>query len=176
MHVLPAGLLLSLLIPLQDGKQAPPKPAFQGDFFGEMPRAFGVVLAVNEKDRTVTARLDRDGRTVQLPIKDDTELHVRDSWGELSDYFPGQHVMVFMYVDDDRNWTYPRAIQDDIHMWARHNHFAKITRIDRESRLCTTQRQEKDNKGVVTRTVDATFTYLPDAKVWKSATPEAWTP
>ena len=31
-----------------------------------------------------------------------------------------QHVMLFMYVDDEKNWTYPRAIQDqdDIHMWA----------------------------------------------------------
>jgi len=172
MPLLPAALLLSMVVPVQAGDQAPPKPVFQGDFFGEMPRAFGVILAVHEKERVVTARLDRDGRTVQLPIKDDTELHVRDSWGELSDYFPGQHVMLFMYVDDDRNWTYPRAIQDDIHMRARHNHFAKITRIDRDARLCSTQRQEKDSKGAVTRTVDATFTYLPDAKVWKSRTPE----
>lgn len=172
MHLLPATLLLSLSIPLQAGDQVPPKPVFQGDFFGEMPRAFGVIVAVNEKDRVVTAKLDRDGRTVQLPIKEDTELHVRDSWGELFDYFPGQHVMFFMYVDDDKNWTYPRAIQDDIHMWARHNHFAKITKIDREARLCSTQRQEKDSKGVATRTIEAAFTYLPDAKVWKSRTAE----
>jgi len=172
MHVLAATLLLSMSSPLQAGEQVPPKPVFQGDFFGEMPRAFGVIVSVNEKDRVVTAKLDRDGRTVQVPIKDDTELHVRDSWGELSDYFAGQHVMLFMYVDDDKNWTYPRAIQDDIHMWARHNHFAKITKIDRDARLCSTQRQEKDGKGVVTKTVDASFTYLPDAKVWKSKTAE----
>jgi hypothetical protein len=172
MHLLPVTLLLSVLSPLQAGDQAPPKPVFQGDFFGEMPRAFGVIVAVNEKDRVVTAKLDRDGRTVQIAIRDDTELHVRDSWGELSDYYPGQHVMFFMYVDDDKNWTYPRAIQDDIHMWARHNHFAKITRIDRESRTCSTQRQEKDKNGAVTKTVDAAFTFLPDAKVWKSRTPE----
>ena len=172
MHLLPATLLLSLTIPLQAGDQVPPKPVFQGDFFGEMPRAFGVIVSINEKDRVVTAKLDRDGRAVQLPIKEDTELHVRDSWGELADYFPGQHVMFFMYVDDDKNWTYPRAIQDDIHMWARHNHFAKITKIDRDARLCSTQRQEKDSKGGVTKTVDASFTYLPDAKVWKSRTAE----
>ncbi len=172
MHVLPAILWLTLSVPLQAGEQTPPKPVFQGDFFGEMPRAFGVIVAVNEKDRIVTAKLDRDGRTVQVPIKDDTELHVRDSWGELGDYFAGQHVMLFMYVDDDKNWTYPRAIQDDIHMWARHNHFAKITKIDRETRVCSTQRQEKDSKGVVTKTIDAAFTYLPDAKVWKSRTAE----
>ena len=150
----------------------PPKPAFQGDYFGEMARAFGVIVAVNEKDRVVTAKLDRDGRTLQIPVKDDTELHVRDSWGELSDYFPGQHVMFFMYVDDDKNWTYPRAIQDDIHMWARHNHFAKVVKIDRENRTCATQREEKDNKGNVLKTVDGGFTWAADAKLWKSKTPE----
>jgi len=171
MHLLPVTLVLTLSM-LQAGDQTPPKPMFQGDFFGEMPRAFGVIVAVNEKDRTVTAKLDRDGRTVQVPIKDDTELHFRDSWGELSDYFAGQHVMLFMYVDDDKSWTYPRAIQDDIHMWARHNHFAKITKIDREAHVCSTQRQEKDGKGVVTKTIDATFTYLPEAKVWKGRTAE----
>lgn len=172
MPLLPAALLLAMSMSLQAGDPPPPKPAFQGDFFGEMPRAFGVIVSVNEKDRVVTAKLDRDGRTVQVPIKNDTELHFRDSWGELGDYFAGQHVMLFMYVDDDKNWTYPRAIQDDIHMWARHNHFAKITMIDRDARLCSTQRQEKDSKGVVTKTVDGSFTYLPDAKVWKGKTAE----
>lgn len=155
-------------------QQAPPKPVFQGDFFGEMPRAFAVVVRVDEKERTVTAKLDRDGKIVQVPIKDDTELHVRDSWGELSDYFPGLHVMLFMYVDDEKNWTYPRAIQDDIHMRARHNHFAKVVRIDRAARSYVTQREEKDGKGVVVRTVEEPYTATADAKVWKGKTSEAF--
>jgi len=146
-----------------------PKPAFQGDYFGEMARAFGVIVAVDAKERVVTAKLDKDGRSVRIPVKDDTELHVRDSWGELSDYSPGQHVMFFMYVDDDRNWTYARAIQDDIHMRARHNHFAAIVKIDLEGRTCATQRQEKDGKGNVKR-VNAVFAYAADAKVWKGKT------
>jgi hypothetical protein len=163
--------ILALLVALADlqAGDPSPKPAFQGDYFGEMARAFGVVLAVDGKERAVTARLDRDGRTVRIPIRDDTELHVRDSWGELSDYSPGQHVMFFMYVDDDRNWTYARAIQDDIHMRARHNHFASVVKIDREGRTCATQRQEKDGKGIV-KTVDAVFAYAADAKVWKGRT------
>jgi hypothetical protein len=152
----------------QDKQTPPPKPAFQGDFFGEMPRAFAVIQAINEKERTVTAKLDKDGRVVTVPVKDDTELHFRDSWGELSDYFPGQHVMLFMYVDDDKNWTYPRAIQDDIHMWARHNHFAKVAKIDREARTYATHREEKDSKGNV-KAFDLSYTYAADAKVWKGA-------
>jgi hypothetical protein len=150
-------------------QQAPPKPAFQGDFFGEMGRAFCVVLKVDVEGRTVTAKLDRDGKVVTVPIKDDTELHVRDSWGELTDYFPGQHVMLFMYVDDDKKWTYPRAIQDDIHMRARHGHFAKVVKIDREARTYATRREEKDSKGVVTKTVDDAYVAAADVKVWKGA-------
>jgi hypothetical protein len=147
--------------------QQPPKPSFQGDFFGEMPRAFGVVQAVDEKERTLTAKLDRDGRVVRVPVKEDTELHVRSSWGELSDFFPGQHVMLFMYVDDDKGWTYPRAIVDDLHMRSLHNHFARVVKIDREARTYATQRDEKDGKGNVVRTVDDSYAYAPDAKVWK---------
>jgi len=160
--------LLSLIAALPAPPQAaPPKPAFQGDFFGEMPRAFGVIQSVNEKERSLTAKLDRDGRVVTVPIRDDSELHVRSSWGELSDYFPGQHVMLFMYVDDEKNWTYPRAIQDDIHMWSLHNHYARVTKIDREARTYATQRDEKDGKGNVVKTVDASYTYAADVKIWK---------
>lgn len=166
MRLLAILLVVPVLLP-QQTPPAPPKPAFQGDFFGEMPRAFGVIVSVDEKERVVTAKLDRDGRTVRVPIKDDTELHFRDSWGELSDYFPGQHVMLFMYVDDDKNWTYPRAIQDDIHMWARHGHFAKVVKLDRDARTYSTQREEKDGKGNVTKVVDQSYAALTDVKVWK---------
>ncbi|HZE96706.1 MAG TPA: hypothetical protein VE981_06755 [Planctomycetota bacterium] len=150
-------------------QQTPPKPAFQGDFFGEMGRAFCVVQKVDLDAHTVTAKLDRDGKMVTVPIKDDTELHVRDSWGELSDYFPGQHVMLFMYVDEDKKWTYPRAIQDDIHMRARHGHFAKVVRIDRDAETYSTRREEKDNKGTVTKMVDDSYVAAADVKVWKGA-------
>jgi hypothetical protein len=164
--LVPALVALFAAAPLPR-QTAPPKPSFQGDFFGEMPRAFGVIQAVNEKERRLTAKLDRDGRIVQVSVRDDTELHVRHSWGELSDYFPGQHVMLFMYVDDEKNWTYPRAIQDDIHMWALHNHYARVVKIDRDARTYATERDEKDAKGDVLRTVDASYTYAADVKVWK---------
>jgi hypothetical protein len=164
--LVPACLALLAAAPLPQ-QSAPPKPVFQGDFFGEMPRAFGVIQAVDEKERRLTAKLDRDGRIVQISVKDDTELHVRHSWGELSDYFPGQHVMLFMYLDDEKNWTYPRAIQDDIHMWALHNHYARVVKIDRDARTYSTQRDEKDAKGNVVKTVDASYAYAADVKVWK---------
>jgi hypothetical protein len=160
---------LMLLFLLQ--QQTPPKPAFQGDFFGEMGRAFCVIQKVDVEGRSLTAKLDRDGKIVTVPIKDDTELHVRDSWGELSDFFPSQHVMLFMYVDDGKKWTYPRAIQDDIHMRARHGHFAKVVKVDPAARTYATQREEKDNKGNVTKTVDDSYVAVAQVKVWKGATP-----
>ncbi|HEV3028764.1 MAG TPA: hypothetical protein VG457_14390, partial [Planctomycetota bacterium] len=155
-------------------QQSPTKPAFQNDFFGEMGRAFCVVQSVDPNARTLTAKLDRDGKSVTVPIRDDTELHVRDSWGELTDYYPGQHVMLFMYVDDDRKWTYPRAVQDDIHMRARHGHFAKVVKIDRDARTYATRREEKDVKGNVTKTVEEAYAAAAGVKVWKGATPGDW--
>jgi hypothetical protein len=106
-----------------------------------------------------------------VPIRQDTELHFRDSWGELSDYFPGQHVMLFLYVDDARNWTYPRAVQDEIHVSARHGWFAKVVRIDTTKRIITTQREEKNSKGEVTKTIAKEFGYFPSVKIWKSERP-----
>ncbi|MBV8878601.1 MAG: hypothetical protein JO332_01435 [Planctomycetaceae bacterium] len=160
------NILLACVLVCQ---QTPPKPAFQGDFFGEMARSFCVVQSVDRSARTLTAKLDRDGKVVTVPIKDDTELHVRDSWGELSDYYPGQHVMLFMYVDDEKKWTYPRAIQDDIHMRARHGHFARVVKIDRDARTYATQRDEKDGKGNVTKVVDDSYVAAAEVKVWKGA-------
>lgn len=164
--------MLSVLVALLcQQAPPPPKPAFQGDFFGEMGRSFCVIQSVDAAARTVTVKLDRDGKVVTVPIKEDTELHVRDSWGELSDYFPGQHVMLFMYVDDDKKWTYPRAIQDDIHMRARHGHFARVVKIDRDAKTYATQRDEKDGKGNATKTVDDAYVAAAEVKVWKGATP-----
>lgn len=164
-----AGLLLSGSLALAETKL--PKAQFQPDYFGEMPRAFGVVQEVDTKGRTLLVKRDRDGESVRVAIKDDTELHFRDSWGELEDYFPGQHLMLFMYVDEDKQWTYPRAVQDDIHMWARHGHFARVTHIDAAAHVFTTHREEKNAQGQVTSSEDKEVLAAPDAKVWKGAAP-----
>jgi hypothetical protein len=145
-----------------------PRPAFQNDFFGEMPRAFGFVAAVDAAARTMTVKLDK-GNVVTLPIRDDTELRFRDSWGELGDYFAGQRVMLFMYVDDDRKWTYPRAVQDEIQMTIGHKWWGKITRIDRAARTYSSVRQEKNAQGAVTREIAGDYLLAPDAIVRKGA-------
>ena len=148
-----------------------PKAQFQGDYFGEMGRSFCVVLEVDTKAKALLVKRDRDGERVRVPIKDDTELHFRDSWGELSDYFPGQHVMLFMYVDEDKNWTYPRAIQDDLHVSARHGWFATVTKIDQANGTYATHREEKNKEGKITKSEDKEYHFTPTAKVWKGATP-----
>ena len=133
-----------------------------------MARSFGVVTDVDTKGRTLEVKRERDGQRVRVPIRDDTELHFRDSWGELDNYFPGQRVMLFMYVDEDKNWTYPRAIQDEIHVSARHGWFAKVTAVDLQNRTYSTHREEKDAAGKVTKSEDKTVAFAADAKVWKS--------
>jgi hypothetical protein len=148
-----------------------PKPQFQGDFFGEMARSFCTIQRVDLRERALEVKLDRDGQVVRVPIREDTELHFRDSWGELEDYFPGQHVMLFMYVDEERAWTYPRAVQDDVHVSARHGWFARVTRVDAAAHTYSTRREEKNSQGEVTKVVEATYTYAPEAKVWKSDQP-----
>ncbi|HZK79498.1 MAG TPA: hypothetical protein VFC46_00485, partial [Humisphaera sp.] len=75
-----------------------PKPQFQGDYFGEMARAFCTIKQVDVKGHSLLVVRDKDGKEVRVPIRDDTELHFRDSWGELENYFPGEHVMLFVYV------------------------------------------------------------------------------
>ena len=167
-------LPLSILLILAGSAAAQskvPKPQFQGDYFGEMGRSFCVVVEVDPKARALVVKRDRDGQRVRVPIKDDTELHFRDSWGELADYFPGQHVMLFMYVDEDKNWTYPRAVQDDLHVSARHGWFATVTKIDREQHTYATHREEKNQDGKVTKVEDKEYEFTPAVKVWKGATP-----
>ena len=169
---LPLALLVTLALAISTPAQTKlPKPQFQGDFFGEMARAFCVILEVDTQARALVVKRDRDGQRVRVPIKDDTELHFRDSWGELEDYFPGQHVMLFMYVDEDKNWTYPRAVQDDLHVSARHGWFASVTKIDRVKRTYSTHREEKNKEGKVTKVEDKEYRFTATAKVWKSATP-----
>jgi hypothetical protein len=148
-----------------------PVAKFQGGFFNEMVRSFACVVSTDQVARTMTLVLDKDGSTVTVPIRPDTELHVRDSWGELSDYFAGQHVMLFMYVDDERKWTWPRAVQDDLHMRARHGHFDKVTTIDAGSRTLVTVRATKNPDGSAGKDVVTTTRYDPAAQVWKGATP-----
>ncbi len=165
------GLLALALAASAPAQTKLPKPQFQGDFFGEMGRAFCVITEVDTKHRALVVKRDRDGQSVRVPIRDDTELHFRDSWGELADYFPGQHVMLFMYVDEEKNWTYPRAVQDDLHVSARHGWFATVTKIDRAQRTYSTHREEKNKEGKVTKVEDKEYRFAPNAKVWKGATP-----
>ncbi len=146
---------------------AAPKPKFQGDFFGEMPRAFCILQKIDMQRKILTVKQDGSGAIREVAIRDDTEIHFRDSWGELSDYFPGQRLMLFLYIDDDKQWTYPRAVQDEIHVSARHGWFAKVVKIDLARHTILTQRTEKNEKGEVTRTIDKEFAYFPDVKVWK---------
>jgi len=147
-----------------------PKPQFQGDYFGEMGRVFCTIQEVDLKTREIVIKTDRDGKVERIPIRDDTELRFRDSWGELENYFRGQHVMLFMYVDEDRKWTYPRAIQDEIQVSAAHGWYAAVTKVDLQNHTYSTHREEKNKEGKVTKTEDKQYAFDPAVKIWKDAT------
>ena len=157
--------------PKPDAALAPQKPFFQNTFFFSMPRVFCVIQKVDLQARTIDVKVDKDGSTKTVAVEPDTELLFRNATGTLEDYFPGQHVMLFIYGDEDRNWVGLRAIQDDIQMTAMHNWFAAVTKIDRTARHYWTHRVEKNDKGEVTKEVDQDHVYAADAKIWKGETP-----
>lgn len=168
--LLAAGSIFAADTPAAKTETPLRKPYFQGDFFGEMPRAFCIIQKVDLKARTMVVKVLKDGRLETISIGPDTELLFRNAFGELEDYFSGQHVMLFVYGDEDRKWAGIRAVQDEIQMTAAHNWFGTITKIDREQRRYWTHREELNDKKEVTKTVDLDHVYAPDVKVWKGET------
>jgi len=171
--VLPAAVLFAADNSTPAPKPEVPlrKPYFQNDFFGEMPRAFCIIQKIDLQAKTMVVKVLKDGRLETISIGPDTELLFRNAYGELEDYFPGQHVMLFVYGDEDRKWAGIRAVQDEIQMTAQHNWFGTITKIDREKRQYWTRREEKNDKKEVTKVVELDHIYAPDVKVWKGETP-----
>ena len=163
--------LLAADAPKPGATPAPQKPFFQSNFFFSMPRVFCVIQKIDLQARKIEIKADKDGAIKTVDVDPDTELLFRNATGTLEDYFPGQHVMLFLYGDEDRNWRSLRAIQDDIQMTAMHNWFAAVTKIDRATRHYWTHRVEKNDKGEVTKEVDQDHAYTPDVKVWKGETP-----
>jgi hypothetical protein len=145
------------------GAASAPKPGFQADYFGEMPRAFGFVTKVDTARSELGVKLDK-GTAVTVPIRLDTELRFRNSWGDLGEYFPGQRVMLFMNIDDEKRWTYPRAVQDEIQMTTSHKWWAAVTKLDVTGRRYSTARQEQG------KTISADYLIAPDLVVRKGKT------
>ena len=79
--------------------------------------------------------------------------------------------MLFMYVDENKKWTYPRAVQDEIQVSAAHGWFAAVTNIDLQKHTYATHREEKNKEGKITRVEDKTYTFDPAVKIWKGPTP-----
>jgi hypothetical protein len=142
----------------------PPKPQFSGAYFGKMPRAWVEILKVDADHRLLTVRT-RKGEEREVPIRPDTELRVRDSWGDLSDYYPGESVMLFVYTDEEGKWVYPRAVQDEIQMMSQHKWWWTVDALDAQAGTIDLSRKEKD------KVFRESFRIGADTKVWKGAKP-----
>ena len=141
-----------------------PKPQFNGPYFGKMPRAWVEVLKVDADRRVLTVRT-KTGEEVEVPIRGDTELRVRDSWGDLTDYYPGESVMLFVYHDADGKWAYPRAVQDEIQMMSGHKWWWTVDALDATAGTLELSRKENG------KAFKESFRVGADTKVWKGDTP-----
>jgi hypothetical protein len=157
-------VLTGLSIALAADGDKPTKPQFNGAYFGKMPRAWVEILKVDADKHTLTVR-NKKGDEVEVPIRGDTELRVRDSWGDLTDYYPGESVMLFVYHDADGQWVYPRAVQDEIQMMSLHKWWWTVDAFDAKAGTIDLSRTEKD------KTFKESFRIGPDTKVWKSDKP-----
>ena len=90
---------------------------------------------------------------------------MRDSWGDLSDYYPGESVMLFVYPDAEGKWVYPRAVQDEIQMMSQHKWWWTVDALDGQAGTIDLSRKEKD------KIFRESFRVGPDTKVWKGAKP-----
>lgn len=168
MRHLTRACALALLVTAAAAADEPaklPKPQFNGPYFGKMPRAWVEVLKTDPERRTMTVRTKK-GEEVEVPIRGDTELRFRDAWGDLTDYFPGQSVMLFVYHDADGKWAYPRAVQDEIQMMSGHKWWWTVDALDAAAGTLDLSRKEKDKE------FKESFRVGSDTKVWKGDKPE----
>ena len=143
----------------------PPAPAFRKDYFGKMPRVWVAVLKIDPEGRVLTVRT-KTGEEREVALRGDTEMRVRDSWGDMTDLYPGEWVMLFLYHDDAGDWAYPRAVQDEIQMMSFHKWWWTVDELDAKAGSASLSR--KDDKGKV---VQETFRVGDATKVWKGDKP-----
>ena len=143
----------------------PPAPAFHADYFGKMPRAWVEIRKIDPERRVVTVRT-KQGEERDVPLHGDTEMRVRDSWGDLGDLYPGESVMLFMYIDDAGQWAYPRAVQDEIQLNSSHKRWWTVDALDAKKGVVALSR--KDDQG---KDVKETFRVGDETKVWKGDKP-----
>ncbi len=152
-----------LYLPAADADKVP-KPQFNGAYFGKMPRAWVEVVKADPERKMLTVRTKK-GEEREVPIRGDTEMRIRDSWGNLSDLYPGQSVMLFMYHDADGQWVYPRAVQDEIQMMSLHKWWWTVDALDAKAGTVELSRKEKD------KTFKEAFRVGAATKIWKGAKP-----
>ena len=143
----------------------PAAPAFHGDYFGKMPRAWVEIVKIDPERRVLTVRT-KQGEVRDVPLHGDTEMRVRDSWGDLTDLYPGESVMLFMYIDGAGQWAYPRAVQDEIQLNSSHKRWWTVDALD--AKRGTVALSRKDEQG---KTIQETFRVGDETKVWKGDKP-----
>jgi hypothetical protein len=143
----------------------PAAPAFHNDYFGKMPRAWVEIVKI-DPDRRVLSVRTQQGEEREVHLHGDTEMRIRDSWGDITDLYPGESVMLFMYIDEAGQWAYPRAVQDEIQLNSSHKRWWTVDALDAKKGTASLSRT--DDKG---KEIKETFRVGDETKVWKGEKP-----
>ncbi len=73
------------------------------EFLRLLPKPFGVVKAVDAKNRTITLLLDGDATAKVWPVEPDAEVKIAGWWGRLDQLQPGQRVWSWLKLDRQKN-------------------------------------------------------------------------
>ncbi len=73
------------------------------EFLRLLPKPFGVVKAVDAKNRTITLLLDGDATAKVWPVEPDAEIKIAGWWGRLDQLQPGQRVWTWLKLDRQKN-------------------------------------------------------------------------
>jgi hypothetical protein len=119
-----------------------------------------------DPERRVLAVRTKKGEERNVQLHADTEVRVRNDWGDVTDLYAGESVMLFMYIDDAGEWTYPRAVQDEIQLMASHKQWWSVDALDANKGAVSLSR--KDDTG---KDLKETFRVGDDTKVWKGEKP-----
>lgn len=135
-------------------------PTSNENYFGKMPKVFCRIVKVDAERRTLEAVLERDGKLIVLPIRNDAAIHRLGSWGKLSDFAPDQRAYLLIDVDDKGKWLNVHAIADDVTYLVLHNYWYTVKSVTSDAVTLTREDAKRQS-------IELTLHVTPRTQAWK---------